>query len=91
MADNITTGSVFDEIEDDPGVAEQLKIKAELMSYLRQYIKDNNLTQEQAAQMMGVHRPRVGDLSRGHISVFTIDALVGMAARVGLHPVKLVA
>jgi len=88
---DITKGSVFDDIEDDPGVAEQLKIKAELMHCLRQYIKDNNLTQEEAAKKMGVHRPRVGDLARGHISVFTIDALVGMAARVGLYPLKLVA
>jgi len=40
---------------------------------------------------MGVQRSRIGDISRGHISVFSIDSLVAMAARVNLHPVKVAA
>jgi predicted XRE-type DNA-binding protein len=86
-----TKGSVFDAIEDDAGVAEQLKIKAALMDCIRQYIKDNGLTQQEAADLMGVQRSRIGDVSRGHITVFSIDSLVAMAARVGLHPVKIAA
>ena len=84
-------GSVFNAIEDDAGVAEQLKIKAALMDCLNNYIQDNDLTQQEAADRMGVQRSRVGDVCRGHISVFSIDALVAMAARVGLHPVKIAA
>ena len=55
------------------------------------YIEDNELTQQEAADRMGVQRSRVGDVCRGHISVFSIDALVAMAARVGLHPLKVAA
>jgi len=86
-----TKGSVFDAIEDDAGVAEQLKIKAALMDCIRHYIKENGLTQQEAADLMGVQRSRVGDVCRGHITVFSIDSLVAMAARVGLHPVKIAA
>jgi len=91
MSGTRTKGSVFDTIEDDAGVAEQLKIKAALMDCIRLYIKDNGLTQQEAADLMGVQRSRIGDVSRGHITVFSIDSLVAMAARVGLHPLKIVA
>lgn len=91
MSGKRTKGSVFDAIEEDAGVAEQLKIKAALMDCIRSYIKENELTQQGAADLMGVQRSRIGDVSRGHISVFSIDALVAMAARVGLHPVKIAA
>lgn len=91
MSGTRTKGSVFDAIEDDAGVAEQLKIKAALMDCIRHYIKDNGLTQQEAADLMGVQRSRIGDVSRGHITVFSIDSLVAMAARVGLHPLKIAA
>ncbi len=91
MSGTRTKGSVFDAIEEDAGIAEQLKIKAALMDCIRKYIKDNDLTQQEAADLMGVQRSRIGDVSRGHITVFSIDALVAMAARVGLHPVKIAA
>lgn len=91
MGRKTTKGSVFDAIEEDAGVAEQLKIKAALMDCIRTYISDNGLTQQEAADLMGVQRSRIGDVSRGHISVFSIDSLVAMAARVGLHPIKFAA
>ena len=91
MNRKVTKGSVFDAIEDDAGVAEQLKIKAALMDCIRVYIKDNGSTQQEAADLMGVQRSRIGDVSRGHITVFSIDSLVAMAARVGLHPIKFAA
>ena len=88
MSNEITHGSVFDALESDIGVAEQLKIKTQIMHCIRNYIKEESITQNIAAERMGVQRSRIGDLSRGHISVFSIDALVAMAARVGLYPVK---
>jgi len=91
MSGTRTKGSVFDAIEEDAGIAEQLKIKAALMDCIRKYIKDNELTQQEAADLMGVQRSRIGEVSRGHITVFSIDSLVAMAARVGLHPVKIAA
>ena len=91
MARKITKGSIFTAIEKDAGVMEQLKIKAALMDRIRNYIADQGITQQEAADRMGVHRSRIGDISRGHISAFSIDSLVAMAARVNLHPVKIAA
>ena len=61
------------------------------MDCLIRYIEENELTQQEAADRMAVQRSRVGDVCRGHITVFSIDALVAMAARVGLYPLKVAA
>lgn len=89
MSQHMTTGSVFDDLGMDPGKAEQLKIKAALFDCIVAYIDDNELTQEKAAEIMGVQRSRVGDVCRGKMSGFTIDALVAMTARAGLHPLRI--
>jgi len=91
MSRHITTGSIFDELETDPGKAEQMRIKAALFDVILAYIQDNDLTQANAAEIMGVQRSRIGDVCRGKISGFTIDALVTMAARAGLYPLRVAA
>ena len=77
--------NVFDALEDDPAVAQNLKIRSQLMSALTQYITKNNLTQVEAAQLFEVNQPRISDLVRGKIERFTIDMLVNMLARAGKH------
>jgi predicted XRE-type DNA-binding protein len=91
MTNEITTGSIFDDLNLDPGEAEQMKIKAALFDSITGFIKSNNLTQQQAGDMMGVQRSRIGDVCRGKMSGFSIDALVAMAARAGLHPLHIAA
>jgi predicted XRE-type DNA-binding protein len=91
MNRKITKGSVFDELEKDPGKAEQLKLKTALFDAIVRFIEKNRLTQAQAAEIMGVQRSRIGDVCRGKMSGFTIDALVSMAARAGLYPLKIAA
>jgi predicted XRE-type DNA-binding protein len=75
--------NVFEALEDDPAVAQNLKIRSELMISLRQYRVDADLEQKKAAEIFGVHQPRISDLMRGKIDKFTIDMLVNMLARVG--------
>ena len=77
--------NVFDALEDDPAVAQNLKIRAQLMSALTQYINKNKLTKVEAAQIFEVNQPRISDLVRGKIERFTIDMLVNMLARAGKH------
>jgi len=86
-----TTGSIFDDLGFDAGKAEQLKIKAALFDSITSYIDKNNLTQQQAADVMGVQRSRIGDVCRGKIAGFSIDSLVAMTARAGLHPLQIAA
>lgn len=82
-------GTVWDDIATDPAEAAQLKFKAALFDAIRAYIKKHNLTQEEAAERMGVQRSRIGDISRGKLDGFTIDYLVLMAERVGVNPLKI--
>jgi len=44
------------------------------------------MTQQDAAALFGVTQPRVSDLMRGKIGLFSLDALMDMAATAGLHP-----
>ena len=74
---------VFEALEDNSAIAQNLKIRADLMKALREFIDDAGLGQKEAAEVFGVHQPRVSDLMRGKIDKFTIDVLVNMLARVG--------
>ena len=75
-------GNIFADLGFSPEEAENLKVRAKLMSELRDLIAD--VTQVEAARLLGVTQPRVSDLKRGKIGLFTIDALVNMLARAGI-------
>ena len=77
--------SVWDAIEDSAADAENLKLRAKLMHAVIAHIERENLSQAQAAKLMGVTQPRISDLARGKIDLFSIDALVNMLAAAGLH------
>jgi predicted XRE-type DNA-binding protein len=47
-------------------------------------IRERGLTQARAARLFGVTQPRVSDLMRGRIELFSIDSLVEMLGRAGL-------
>jgi predicted XRE-type DNA-binding protein len=75
---------IFKAIEDDPAVAENLRLRARMMALLRDTIKARGLTQTAAAELFGVSQPRISDLIRGKIERFKIDMLVNMLARAGI-------
>jgi predicted XRE-type DNA-binding protein len=55
------------------------------MREVEKYIQDHYLTQMQAASCLGISQPRVNNLLKGKINLFTIDALVKMLSKVGVH------
>jgi predicted XRE-type DNA-binding protein len=77
--------SVWDAIEDAPELRENLKVRSVLMMELKGYMERAGLSQSQAASLFGVTQPRVSDLVRGKIDLFSIDALVNMASAAGLQ------
>jgi predicted XRE-type DNA-binding protein len=77
--------SVWDAIEDTPAEAENMKLRSALMMALKGHIERAGLSQSQAAERFGVTQPRVSDLVRGKIDLFSLDALVNMASAAGLH------
>ena len=64
-------------------ISEKIAIKESLMAELANWIEVKNLKQTQAAEILGVTRPRVSDLIHRKAIKFTIDALVDMLARAG--------
>ncbi len=76
--------SVWDAIADTPQEAESLRLRADLLSRLKARIEAAGMTQTQAAGVFGVTQPRISDLMRGKISLFSLDTLVNMAATAGM-------
>lgn len=64
--------------------AENLRIRSALMIILTEHIKRAGLTQKEAAEALGVTQPRISDLMRGKIDVFSIDTLISMLSRAGI-------
>ena len=66
-------------------ISEKLSIKESLMAELAGWIESKALKQAEAAEILGVTRPRVSDVINKRTIKFTIDALVDMLARTGKH------
>ena len=60
--------------------------RSELMGKLSELIKHQGWTQKEAAAKLGVTQPRISDLTRGKIELFSLDTLVDMAAVAGMKP-----
>ena len=83
MKSTRSSGNVFEDVGFNREEAESLRIRADLMMELSEFIRRKRLTQAQAAKLFGVSQPRISDLVRGKFSLFTIDMLVTMLARAG--------
>ena len=77
--------SVWDAIEDTPEEAENMKLRSILLTALKSHLTRTEMSQAQAAKLLGVTQPRVSDLMRGKINLFGLDALVNMATAAGLR------
>jgi predicted XRE-type DNA-binding protein len=69
----------------DAHEAADLTMRAELLRGLQAWITTAG-TQAEAAHVLGVTQSRVSDIKRGKIDSFSIDLLIRLAARAGLHP-----
>ena len=78
--------SVWDAIEDTPQQAASMRARSGLMMNLTNIIGDRGMTQSDAAALFGVTQPRISDLMRGKINLFSLDTLMDMAATAGMRP-----
>ncbi|HKS07108.1 MAG TPA: helix-turn-helix transcriptional regulator [Gemmatimonadaceae bacterium] len=79
------SGNVFRDLGFPADEAAHLLIRADLMIAIRRLLKERKLTQTRAAKLLGITQPRVSDLVRGHIDLFSIDALVDFLERLGVR------
>ena len=91
MKEKITrsSGNVFRDLGFPSEEAEYLKIRSTLMIPPRKTIDAKGMKQAEAAKLLGVTQPRVSDIYKGKIHLFSIDTLIDMLARTGVH-IKLV-
>lgn len=80
-----SSGNVFTDLGFAPDEAAILKMRADLMADLRRFIEAKKLTQAQAAQMLGVSQSRVSDLVRGKWEKFSLEMLITLATKAGMH------
>jgi predicted XRE-type DNA-binding protein len=80
-----SSGNVFADLGFDSEEAEHLRVRSDLMIAVRRIIEERSLTQAQAAELFGVTQPRISNLVRGKIDLFSIDTLVDMLARAGVQ------
>lgn len=80
-----SSGNVFLDLGFDPAEAAVLKLRAELMIKIGQRLKEQNLTQTEAAKLLHISQARVSDLLNGKFNKFSLDMLAKLAERIGLH------
>ena len=80
-----SSGNVFIDLGYSPDEAAILQMRADLMADLRRFIKAKRLTQAKAAEILGVSQSRVSDLIRGKWERFSLEMLITLATRAGMH------
>jgi len=84
MKKRVSTSNVFRDLGFGAEEAANLKVRAMLMVELEKYIQEKHLTQKRAAERLGVTQPRISDLIRGKIGLFSVDTLITMLTHAGL-------
>ena len=84
MKKRVSTSNVFRDLGFGAEEAANLKLRAMLMVELEKYIQEKHLTQKRAAERLGVTQPRISDLMRGKIKLFSVDTLITMLTHAGL-------
>lgn len=80
-----TDGNVFADLGFDQETAINLKLRAEVMATIEQWIRDNKLKQREVAEKLDITQSRVSDLMRGKLDLFGLDTLVTFAGKLGFE------
>lgn len=77
--------NIFDVMADSAAEAADLQFRADLMLTLRKLLEERKLRQAEIAEALGVSQPRVSELMRGKIDLFSADKLIGFLARLDVR------
>ena len=80
-----STGNVFKDLGFRRAEAEHLLVRADLLIQVQKVIASRRLKQKEVAKLLRVSQPRVSDLLRGRIDLFSTDMLIDMLARLGIR------
>jgi predicted XRE-type DNA-binding protein len=80
-----STGNVFEDVGFPPHEARRLLLRSQLALAIIQIVEQQKLTQADAAKRFGVTQPRMSDLMRRKLALFSIDSLIMMLSRAGVE------
>jgi predicted XRE-type DNA-binding protein len=80
-----STGNVFRDLGFPAEEAEHLLIRADLLIQLQKAATSRRLTQAALAKVLHISQPRVSDLLRGRLDLFSTDTLIDLLARLGIR------
>ena len=80
-----SSGNVFKDLGFPAEEAEHLRVRSTLMIHLQKVIEARGLRQAEAAQLFGLTQPRVSNLMKGKIDLFSVDTLINMLGRAGVR------
>ena len=75
--------NIFELLTDDPTEYNYWSLKSKLMITTRLIIKEQNITQSELAEKLGVSQPRVSNLINGKSDKFSIDSLLQFLFKLG--------
>lgn len=78
-----SSGNIFTDLGFEAEEASSLKIRSNLMMEIERVIARNKWSQSVAATKLRVSQPRISDLKRGKIDLFSIETLIEMLNRLG--------
>src|SRR5947209_18862759 len=79
-----STGNVFRDLGFSKEEAEHLLVRADLLIQVQKSVTSRRLKQAEAAKVLRVTQPRVSDLLRGRIDLFSTGAWIDMLSSLGV-------
>jgi predicted XRE-type DNA-binding protein len=80
-----SSGNVFRDVGFPAERAEHLLVRSDLLIQLQKAIASRGMKQSEAAKILKVTQPRISDLLRGRIDLFSTDTLIDMLGRLGIR------
>src|SRR5437762_368646 len=80
-----SSGNVFRDLGFSDQEAEHLVIRADLLIQIQKVAKARQFRQAQLAKLLQVSQPRVSDLLRGRLHLFSVEMLIDMLGRLGVQ------
>ncbi|MBM3226867.1 MAG: XRE family transcriptional regulator [Candidatus Tectomicrobia bacterium] len=71
---SLSSGNIFADL--DVPAPEEMLAKAELARRVSRILRQRHLTQQQAAEVLGIDQPKVSALMRGRLAGFSLDRLL---------------
>ncbi|MCZ8179178.1 MAG: helix-turn-helix transcriptional regulator [Rhizobium sp.] len=83
MSETLAYRNIFESITEDQALAADLQFRSDLLMTLIDVIEHKGWNQGETAAALDIPQPRVSELLRGKISLFSSDRLIGYLAKLG--------